>query len=213
MQWFSWKKKLKIYDEIEKEYLPIVVVVILHYILIRTDELNQLSQSDCKIELIDKTLHNFSALIATIICHHYRHRHDHYYSKSYALTLFWFPEIFFFFFFLVFQTKTNRKSLIVLQQYTWWQCKIVSCSKKKINKLLLIYDLCARRCFYLVVFIFTFLSIVKHIILNHITAINYRCVCYLKKKKVQLRAAPLLYLVLAVCLFEIVSPVCVRSVL
>lgn len=35
---------------------------------------------------------------------------------------------------------------------------------------------------YLVVLIFTFLSIVKHIILNHITAINYRCVC--KKKRV-----------------------------
>lgn len=29
---------------------------------------------------------------------------------------------------------------------------------------------------YLMILIFTFLSMVKHIILNHITAINYRCV-------------------------------------
>lgn len=115
-----WLNLTKNYDEINEKKICIFLCIALSEL---THSIS--SQSDCKIELIDKTLHSFSALIDTIIYHHYQHhhrRHHYFYSESYAFTLFWFPEHIFF-------QQKQTKNRIILHQYTWWQCKIVSCSK------------------------------------------------------------------------------------
>lgn len=79
---------------------------------------------------------------------------------------------------ILFKQKQNRKSNIMYNVMT------IQIDCQLFCKMEIVFYALTQ--VYLIVLIFTFLSMVKHIILNHITAINYRCV-YLHKKKIELR--------------------------